>query len=196
MKSLQQIYDEVIKECPNRHTDKGMGAYGPVSGGPGHTYAGFYDLLFSQYRNEPIDFLEIGVNKGGSLVMWRRFFENVRSTITGVDIYQSFEPFSTSDMINAHVFDAGNVDKFNEIFGDRKFDIILDDGAHEWQSQIKLYNLHHKRIKSGGLYVIEDIQDVSESMDHFLGQIDKRPTLIDRRFQNGQLDDVLLVYRF
>jgi hypothetical protein len=68
MKSLQQIYDEVIKEFPNRHTDKGMGAYGPVEGGPGHTYAGFYDLLFGQFRYSQIDFLEIGVNRGGSLV--------------------------------------------------------------------------------------------------------------------------------
>lgn len=196
MKTLQQIYDEVIKEFPNRHTDKGMGAYGPVPGGPGHTYAGFYDLLFGQYRKEPTDFLEIGVNRGGSLVMWRRFFENPESTISGIDIRSSFDPFTPEDRITAHVFDAADVVQFDNIFQDKRFDIILDDGAHEKESQVNLYHHHCHRIKPGGLYVIEDIQDVSGTIEYFLYNIEKRPTIIDRRFINEQLDDVILLYRF
>lgn len=194
MKTLQEIYDEVIKEFPNRHTDKGMGAYGPVEGGPGHTYAGFYDLLFAQYRKQPINFLEVGINRGGSLLMWRRFFDS--ATINGVDIRDSFDPFTDSDDINAKVFDAGDVFAFDKHFGDNTFDIILDDGAHEKESQVHLYKLHSRRVRSGGLYVIEDVQDVNDNLDYFLEKIEKRPTIIDRRFQNGQLDDVLLVYRF
>jgi hypothetical protein len=196
MKSLQQIYDEVIVEFPNRHTDKGMGAYGPVPGGPGHTYAGFYDLLFGQYRHNQIDFLEIGVNRGGSLVMWRRFFENLSTSINGVDIRNSFEPFKKEDNISAYVFDAADSVQFNSVFGDKKFDIILDDGAHEKESQVNLFNLYSSRIKPGGLYVIEDIQYVSDNIEYFIQNIQKKPTIIDRRFINEQLDDVMLVYRF
>jgi len=196
MKTLQEIYDQVIKDFPTRHTDKGMGAYGPVEGGPGHTYAGIYDLLLGQYRHEVIDFLEIGVNRGGSLVMWKQFFSNPSTKISGIDIAQNFEPFKPTDGIDAFVFDAGDEITFQNTFGNSTFDIILDDGAHEKESQVTLYNKYHKRINKGGVYIIEDIQDVSENLEFFLKYIDKRPTIIDRRFMNGQLDDVILLYRF
>ena len=196
MKTLQEIYDQVIKDYPNRYTDKGMGAYGPVEGGPGHTYAGIYDLILGQYRHEAVDFLEIGVNRGGSLVMWKQFFDNPETKISGIDIAQHFEPFAPEEGINAYVFDAGSELNFEKTFGDSKFDIILDDGAHEKESQVNLYNQHHRRVKKGGLYIIEDVQDVSENLEFFLQHIEKRPTIIDRRFMNGQLVDVILLYRF
>jgi hypothetical protein len=128
--------------------------------------------------------------------MWKRFFENPEAKISGIDIAQNFEPFVPSDGIDAFVFDAGDESTFQNTFGDSTFDIILDDGAHEKESQVTLYNKYHKRIKKGGIYIIEDVQDVSENLEFFLQYIEKRPTIIDRRFMNGQLDDVILLYRF
>lgn len=198
MKTLQQIYDEVSKEIPSRLSDKGAGAYGPIPGGPGHTYAGFYDLLFGQYRHEPVNMLEVGVNRGGSLVMWRRFFDHPDSKVNGIDIYQSFEPFKPEDNIKAEVFDAGDDEAFQKNFGDATFDIILDDGAHEKESQIRVYNKLRKRMRPGGLYVIEDIFEVNENLPFILERVEGNiiPTVIDRRWINGQLDDVMLVFRY
>jgi hypothetical protein len=124
------------------------------------------------------------------------FFENPNTSINGIDIRNSFDPFKQEENISAYVFDASNVNQFNSVFGDKNFDIILDDGAHEKESQVDLFNLYSHKIKPGGLYVIEDIQCISDDIEYFVDKIKKKPTIIDRRFINEQLDDVMLVYRF
>jgi hypothetical protein len=196
METLQQIYDKLIKEYPTRLTDKGAGAYGPIEGGPGHTYAQFYDILFGKFRDKPINILEIGVNRGGSLMMWRRFFNNPETRVYGIDIVKSFDDFPPEENINAYVFDAGSPGLFQQHLQDTKFDIIIDDGAHEKESQVKIYNLLKNRVKSDGLYVIEDIFEVHNNIEYFLERVTPVPTVIDRRWINEQLDDVMLVFRF
>ena len=194
MKSLHQIYTEV-SVLPNRSTDKGLGTYQSPPDGIGHTYTGIYDLLFSKFRDKPINFLEIGINYGGSLKMWREYFTSAR--ISGIDIRNSFLPFSNDEKIHTFVFDAGDKSAVDNIFGpETKFDIIIDDGAHEWQSQLKLFQLWSSRVSIGGLYVIEDVQDINDSFDKFLSATPYRPTIIDRRHINRRYDDVLLVYQF
>ena len=39
-----------------------------------------------------------------------------------------------------------------------KFDIIIDDGCHKTDYQVKAMELYLPLLKEGGLYVIEDIQ--------------------------------------
>lgn len=194
MKSLQEIYDEIQAATPSRQSDKGWGAYGPQPGGPGHTYAQFYDLLFAKWRTLPIDFLEIGINKGGSLKMWREFFTSAE-TITGFDIQPSFDPFTPSEMIETHILNAHDEQQVVGAIGDQTFDIIIDDGPHEAESQVAMYHQYKHRVKKGGLYVVEDVQDIAGQWELF-NALEPKPTIIDRRWRNGQYDDVLLVFQF
>ena len=50
-----------------------------------HHYLPLYDHYFSQWRGKPVRFLEIGVSKGGSLTMWRKYF-GLDAVIFGIDI--------------------------------------------------------------------------------------------------------------
>ena len=50
-----------------------------------HHYLPLYDRYFSQYRGTPVKFLEIGVNNGGSLQMWRRYLGK-DAVLCGIDI--------------------------------------------------------------------------------------------------------------
>lgn len=193
--SLQEIYEQTQLKYPNRSSDKGSGSRKILSDPNGHTYAPIYDLLFSKWRDDPIDFLEIGINFGGSLMMWREYFENARS-IVGVDIRHSFEPFTASDRIDAFVFDAGSESEVAANFDvTKRFDIIIDDGAHEADSQLKLFQLHRNRVKAGGLYIIEDVQDIVGQFERF-NALPERPTIIDRRWVNGRYDDVAIMFQF
>lgn len=194
--SLQEIYDQVVTLNPNRMTDKGAGARGAIFNGPGHTYAQFYDILFGKFRNEPINILEVGINRGGSLLMWRKFFNDPNTNVYGIDINKSFADFTPEEKINTFVFDAGDKTLLDKHLGDTKFDIIIDDGAHEKESQVKIYNILKHRMEPDGLYVIEDVFEVHENLEYFLERVNPIPTVIDRRWINGQLDDVMLVFRF
>lgn len=194
MKTLQEIYDEVVQKYPNRHTDKGMGAYGPVENGPGHTYAQIYDLLLAKYRTTTGGLLEIGINKGGSLKMWREYFPNAE--VCGIDIRNSFDEFDPRERILTLVADANDDMSVAKFLSGKSFFTIIDDGAHEADSQIRLYNKYSKYVAHGGIYIVEDVQNIDKDFPRFLSGIAKKPTIIDRRAINGQRDDVLLVYQF
>ena len=49
-----------------------------------HNYIPTYEKLFHDFKNKPIDFLEIGIYNGGSLKLWRDYF--TQANITGIDI--------------------------------------------------------------------------------------------------------------
>jgi hypothetical protein len=51
-------------------------------------YFPVYERHFAPFKNSAVTVLEIGVNKGGSLAMWRDYF-GPEATIIGVDINES-----------------------------------------------------------------------------------------------------------
>ncbi len=49
------------------------------------TYFDIYDRIFSEYQNKNITFVEVGVQLGGSLFMWKKFFGD-KARIIGIDL--------------------------------------------------------------------------------------------------------------
>ena len=119
-------------------------------------YPHIYEREFAHYRNTDVNFLEIGIFKGGSIELWRKYFGE-KAHISGLDI----DPAC-----------ADCVDKPNRAFigsqADRGFlknvideigapDIILDDGSHVANHQRISLETLFPLLKTGGLYVIEDL---------------------------------------
>lgn len=188
---LQEIYTDIITNHPNRYTDKGIGTLRP--GTPlGHTFCEIYDLLLDKYVDQPINFLEIGISKGGSLMMWREYFP--KAYIYGIDIFKQFNDFKPTDDIKTFILDATNEAAVDAALKDLRFNIILDDAAHDKESQLRVYNIFSKRVVAGGLYLIEDVNDIDNDLPFFSKQ--KIPTVIDRRLHNNLWNDVILLYQF
>lgn len=114
-----------------------------------------YENLLEQYRNKPITFVEVGIHNGGSLFMWRNFFgDNAR--IIGVDLNPNvkelekygFEIFIGNQCDNSFwknfYKDVGNVD------------VLLDDGGHTYEQQIKTVINSVNCINDGGMIIVED----------------------------------------
>jgi hypothetical protein len=53
-----------------------------------HHYFDIYTRYFERFRDHPITMLEIGVFRGGSLRMWKKYF-HPDSTIVGIDVDES-----------------------------------------------------------------------------------------------------------
>jgi hypothetical protein len=120
-----------------------------------HNYVEFYEALFSPLKNQRIRLLEIGVLEGKSMRLWEAYFPDAR--IFGLDI----EPKTQYDTerVKTLVADQGNrmdLAKVTSVTG-RDFDIILDDGGHRMDQQQISFGTLFPAIKSGGLYIIEDI---------------------------------------
>lgn len=120
-------------------------------------YFKIYEELFEKYKNEKINFFEIGINKGGDLQIWHKYFTNLNK-MYAVDINKECKLIE-NELPNTTIYigDQGNkeflkmlVDNVDDI------DILLDDGGHQFHQQINSFNFLFKKIKEGGIYLIED----------------------------------------
>jgi len=116
-----------------------------------------YGLYFGHLIDQPIRLLELGVLKGGSLLLWRDYFD--KGTIVGIDI----NPVSIQgDNSRIFVYQGRQEDPtlLDMVASERApggFDIIIDDASHIGELARKsFWHLFENRLRPGGIYVIED----------------------------------------
>jgi SAM-dependent methyltransferase len=116
-----------------------------------------YDPILEPWLDKPIVLLELGVKKGGSLLLWHDYFPS--GTIVGIDINLPKE-FKSTDRI--HLFEGSQIDRpflsgvANKV-APKGFDIIIDDASHIGElTRIAFWHLFDNHLKPDGLYVIED----------------------------------------
>ncbi len=113
-----------------------------------------YDAHFRKYQNKPMNLLEIGVQNGGSLQIWKKYF-GAQADIHGIDIEKSVCNMALGDGIRTSCFDATDEVQLQNL-GNQIYDIIIDDGSHLCSHVIKSFTYLFKAIKPGGYFVVED----------------------------------------
>ena len=125
-----------------------------------HKYAEHYSTHFRKLKYKHLKLFEIGVggyhfhNIGGnSLRMWKRYFPFAK--IFSLDIYDKshFEE-SRIKIFKGSQTDLILLDKIIHEIGEP--DIIIDDGSHINEHVITTFKFLFPRLKTGGIYVIED----------------------------------------
>jgi hypothetical protein len=127
-----------------------------------HWYAQHYETHFASLRKKSLNILEIGIGGykdpelgGGSLRMWRTYFPN--SKIHGIDIYdKSFHQERRIKIFQGSQIDEDFLEKVIQEVG--TIDIIIDDGSHLNEHVIKTFKILFPKLKTNGIYVIEDTQ--------------------------------------
>jgi hypothetical protein len=100
--------------------------------------------------------LEIGVQNGGSLDLWNKYFGPDNCVIYGIDIDSRCLSL-TRDNIKIFIGDQGNIDFLEDIKSKiPSVDILIDDGGHTMIQQINTFNVLFDHVKSGGVYLCED----------------------------------------
>lgn len=119
-----------------------------------HGYNRFYEDYLNKYRNKQFNFLEIGMDYGESMKLWRDYFKS--ANIYGLEIQQEYK----EGRINVIKGDQSNLtDLKNLVKITNKCDVILDDGSHVPEHQLISFNyLFEKCLSEGGVYIIEDIE--------------------------------------
>ena len=85
-----------------------------------------YEKYFESLRNKKLNILEIGVDKGDSLRLWKQYFTN--ANICGIDIDKKNFTIQDVEIIQGDQNDKVLLNKLAEKYGN--FDIIIDDGSH------------------------------------------------------------------
>lgn len=122
-----------------------------------HHYTRQYEALLRPFRDKPIQYLEIGVFKGGSVKAMREAFPNAKC-IVGLDIHplcKAYEDPERNLFIEiGDATDAAFLKNITDTYG--TFDIILDDGSHTNKDVITTFELLFPLLNDNGLYIIED----------------------------------------
>lgn len=118
-----------------------------------HNYLNKYEFFFKELKDEPIRILELGVFNGSSLSTWADYF--TKAQIYGVDIEEACSHY-VHDRCQVILQDLGDEELFKELYFIEP-SIIVDDASHYTSHQIKaLYHLL-PMLKTGGIYIIEDL---------------------------------------
>lgn len=144
MKTLSEIY-----RSDNFRTDKNTI----------HSYIDHvYSELFSEIQTSAKNILEIGIDKGGSILLWKEYFSN--AVISGIDIQDKTKIFKENERLK--IFKANAYDKkFINSIPENNFDLIIDDGPHTLKSMIEFLNGYQNKLNENGIIVIEDVQNIS-----------------------------------
>jgi|LauGreDrversion4_2_1035121.scaffolds.fasta_scaffold00252_24 cephalosporin hydroxylase len=193
MTSLKNIYERIYQDSitdvqnpDHKNSDKGTV----------HSYIDYYDSLFSPFQSKKIRILEIGIQGGISLLLWKDYFKQAEVVGIDIDIKQAqkkvldicADPTSGISLIEADAADYSILDKIHG-----NFDIIIDDGSHLLHHQLASFKFFKDRLNLGGIYIIEDIGN--ELNARTLNQKIPNSEIVDLRSVKGRWDDLILVYR-
>ena len=119
-------------------------------------YLPIYDRALAEFRGKRVTMLEIGVDQGGSLELWRDYFGE-GATICGIDANPAcatrFDP-PNSVRIGSQADPAFLLSVINEI---GRPNIILDDGSHVSVHQKITFQTLWPHLQTGGIYIFEDL---------------------------------------
>ncbi|MFK7869076.1 MAG: class I SAM-dependent methyltransferase [Roseobacter sp.] len=118
-------------------------------------YFDIYGRELAELQGRDVNFLEIGVFRGGSIPMWEGFFGR-RSDLTFADIDPDCTRFAT-ERSKVEIGDQSDPAFLAGLAADHgPFDLVVDDGGHKMDQQITSFQHLWPHVKTGGLYVVED----------------------------------------
>lgn len=160
-----------------------------------HSYIPIYEDILKDYRHAAKYILEIGLMSGESLRMWNNYFDG---TVYGMDC--EIKPIGgkadltavIKEGYNIVIGDASKKEDVEKYFSKIKFDVIIEDANHEIDQQVSIYQNLKPHLNEGGMYIIEDVQDIDSTRTMFkiMGG-----SVIDLRYKKDRYDDVLVIFR-
>lgn len=137
-----------------------------------HSYGNIYDNLFFRYKNKKFNFLEVGIGStdkkiksslppksitGASLRSFRDYFNQANIYAIDIDPKTNFK----ENRINTFTVDQTSSHQVKKFFKkiNKQFFIIIDDGLHDYDANIKFFNIASKYLDKYGFYIIEDVNE-------------------------------------
>jgi len=117
-----------------------------------------YGRIFDEYRNRPVRLLEIGIQNGGSLEIWSKYFPHAQKLV-GCDMNPDCARLNYEDPRIAVVVGDANSDAAQvKILGcSPVFDVIIDDGSHRSSDVVKSFARYFPNLADGGIFIVEDL---------------------------------------
>jgi len=193
--------NEIVQILENRGIN-GFNYPGGTDKASDHSYDTYYSDVLKPYQDNKVRLLEIGVQFGGSSLLWYDFLPQSNLVLVDIrnQVHQNIFNSMNSDRYSFHEMDAFSKENVNSLktLYPEGFDIIIEDGPHTVNSQVFAIKNYTPLLKEGGILIIEDIQkyDDCKLIMESIGDIPhKSCELIDLRHIRNRYDDLLIVVK-
>ncbi|MDR2579704.1 MAG: class I SAM-dependent methyltransferase [Fibromonadaceae bacterium] len=139
-------------------------------------YFPIYERHFSKFVNKSVNFWEIGVGRGGSLQMRKKYFGPF-AKIIGIDICSGCKTHEEEQIKicigdqSDTVFLQNIIDKYGPP------DVVLDDGSHIMKHVCASFDFLYDKVSKNGVYMVEDLH--TAYWDSFGGGLKREGTFIE-----------------
>jgi SAM-dependent methyltransferase len=168
----------------------------------GHSYDIFYSECFNNLINKKGVLLEIGVQYGGSSLLWHELLKNFNLVLTDINnqIHEKIIQKMDKNRYEFFLMDSFRKESVEllKLKYPNGFDIIIDDGPHTFESQQFTLKEYSKLLNENGILIIEDIQRyeyceqlISTPLDINFSSLD----IVDLRHVKNRYDDLLIVLK-
>lgn len=188
-------------EIASKYDINGLDKDGGTDKNSRHFYFHTYERILAKYIDKKINILEIGVQHGGSILLWNDFLPH--SNIIGIDI---------QNIIHSKILDNTDKNRLRTYLGDAYsdnfiatikrdyigLDVVIDDGPHTLESQILCLIKYLPILNNDGVLAIEDVQSVENlnTLKHISNSLGyTNVELVDTRHINGIYDDLILIVK-
>jgi hypothetical protein len=129
-------------------------------------YLDFYHDLFQTVRHDSLNILEVGVQRGGSTLMFAKYFS--QSRVLGIDIQEPPSEFydavlseGLSERVKVEIVsqddERGLTRAIESYFGNQQLSLVIEDASHYYPETRSTFEIvFGPYVKPGGTYIIED----------------------------------------
>lgn len=148
-------------------------------------YFSIYERYLAKFKDSKFTIVEVGVQDGGSLHNWRKYFGE-KANIIGVDILQDCKSLESCGF-HIEIGDQGDPEFWDE-FCHRyeSIDVVIDDGSHQSPHQILTFEKLFPIINQNGVFICEDVH--SSYSQWFDGGPFKNGTFVE--YAKGLVDEL------
>ncbi len=174
-----------------------------------HNYTDIYNFLFSNQKSKIKNVFELGIgtNKvfkdglkrvskpGASLRVWRDYFPNARIYGGDIDPKTMFIE-KRIKTLKVDQFSAVSIKRMWNQIKIKNFDLIIDDGCHQFEGTIIFFLNSINFLSNDGLFIIEDVYDKDKKkfLEYF-SQLSYRYYFFDLSNDFEQKDNNLFIIK-
>ena len=134
-----------------------------------HGYAKIYEKYLKEQKEKNLNIIELGSFYGNASAAFYFYFKN--SQIYSADINPDMYLYRSKRLINffTDTSSRASIEK-NIIKKNIQFDLIIEDASHMLKDQIISLFILFKNLKSGGFFIVEEIDFPEKREDMRVGQ--------------------------
>ena len=119
-------------------------------------YFPVYERHFKRFIDQSVVFWEIGVFKGGSLQMWKRYLGPF-AVIVGIDINPECKNLE-EHQIHVRIGNQSDTSFLQTVIDEFGApDVVLDDGSHVMSDVCATFSYMYDKLNKNGVYFVEDL---------------------------------------